>query len=131
MRSLVSVSAAQEKATYFELQETLTTSSRELQMTTGKLKQRSRDGQASEITLQALTELPDQTRVHVQVGKAFVLHPLSSVRDSLQKRSDEHRREALALAEKKTHLEAKVKQLEQDTQEFIQAHLKRGGGEGK
>lgn len=111
-------------STYSELQSNLSRATQELQLTTQKLGQRSRDGQLSALTLKALTEVPDDTRVHTQLGKAFITRPLDSVKQQLQKREEDCRREATSLASKKTSLEGRVKQIEQETQEFIQAHLK-------
>lgn len=114
----------QEFATFQELQNGMTTASRELQLTTGKLNQRTREEQLGGITLKGLNELPEDTRVHTQLGKAFLTQPLAEVKAALQSRSDDARKEAAMLTEKKVHLEAKVKQVESEVREFIQAHIK-------
>ena len=119
----------QEASTYNELQTSLMNSSRELQLTTAKLNARTRDEQLSRLTLNALNEMPEETRVHTQLGRAFLTHPLGDVKQSMQTRADDSKKEIVALAEKKAHLEVQVKQVEQEAQEFIQAHLKAAASE--
>jgi chaperonin cofactor prefoldin len=119
----------QESTTYNELQTSLMNSSRELQLTTAKLNARSRDEQLSRLTLNALNEMPEETRVHTQLGRAFLTHPLAGVKQSMQTRTDDAKKEVAALVEKKAHLEVQVKQVEQEAQEFIQAHLKAAASE--
>ncbi|KAG8459345.1 hypothetical protein KFE25_012981 [Diacronema lutheri] len=113
-----------EYATFQELQSNVTNVMRDLQLAGGRLNGRTREKQLGEITLKGLNELPAETRVHTQLGKAFLTQPLADVKASLQARTEEASREAAALAEKKAHLEAKVKQAEQEAQEFFQAHVK-------
>ncbi|KAJ1626067.1 hypothetical protein T492DRAFT_1035319 [Pavlovales sp. CCMP2436] len=111
-------------ATFQELQANLQRGHREQQSVSANSRIRAREEKMASVTLVGLNELPEGTRVHTQLGKAFLTQPLAEVKATMQARVVSAAKDLTMLIEKKAYLDGKVIQLEQEAQEFIKAHLK-------
>ena len=123
-----------DKENFQALQKEMAKAQQELSTTTTKLRTRNADAKHAGLTLSELNEVPDETRAFEQLGKMFVLRPLTDLKKELLDSSEKATKEVAALTEKRTHVEEAYKKIQEDFQEFVQAHLveqKEGEGEKK
>ena len=84
-----------------------------------------------QLTLAELAEIPDETRAYEQLGKMFILRPLADLKDQLLKSSETAQTECKNLTDKKEHIEAAYKKIQEDFQDFVKSHMVEAKEEGK
>ena len=75
--------------------------------------------------------MPDECLAYAQVGKMFLLQPLTELKSELTNTLDTATKEVKAMTEKKGHMEEAYKKVQEDFQEFVKAHVVEGEGASK
>ena len=78
--------------------------------------------------------MPDETKAYEQVGKMFLLKPITELKSALTENVEASAKDVASLTEKKTHQEEAYKKVKEDFQEFVKAHVveqKEGEGSGE
>ena len=75
------------------------------------------------LTLKELQAMDESTVAYQQVGKMFLQKPMGELKQALGEKAEGCAKEHDALTEKKAHVEAALKKLNDDFQEFIKSHL--------
>jgi prefoldin subunit 1 len=119
-----------DKENFQEMQTQMGQTQQELAALTTKARVRSAESKHAQLTLAELAELPEETRTFEQVGKMFLLKPLSDVKTKLGESATGGEKEAAALTEKKAQMEDSLKKLQEDFQEFVKAHMVEAKEEG-
>lgn len=112
-----------DKENFKELQESIAQAQGELSQLTTKLRGRNAEAKHSELTLAELTTVPDECKAYAQVGKMFLLQPLSELKQELSTKVDDATKDVTSLTDKRTHVEESFKKLQEDFQEFVKAHV--------
>ena len=98
-----------EKENLQELQQSVGQAEKELAMISSKLRQREIEGKRAELTKLELDTIADETPAYVQVGKMFLLEPLSEIKASLTKRVEDSTKDVAVLKEKQLHVKKVVR----------------------
>lgn len=94
-----------DKENFKELQESIAQAQGELSQLTTKLRGRNAEAKHSELTLAELTTVPDECKAYAQVGKMFLLQPLSELKQELSTKVDDATKDVTSLTDKRTHVE--------------------------
>ena len=135
MASLVQLELDEkDKENLQELQQEIAKAEVELQQTQLKLRTRNAEARHSQLTLAELASVPDETKAYEQVGKMFLLKPITELKSALTENVEASQKDVASLTEKKTHQEEAYKKVKEDFQEFVKAHVveqKEGEGSGE
>ena len=133
MASLVQLELDEkDKENLQELQQEIAKAEVELQQTAHKLRTRNAEAKHSALTLAELSTVPDETKAYEQVGKMFLLKPITELKGALTESVGAAEKDVASLTEKKTHQEEAYKKIKDDFQEFVKAHVvEKDEGEGE
>ena len=122
--SLVSLELDEkDKENFTELQQSMGQAQQELAQLSTKLRTRGAEAKHAELTLAELAEIADETRAYAQVGKMFLLQPLTELKSELEVKVDTCTKDVASLTEKRGHVEEAYKKVQEDFQEFVKAHV--------
>ena len=124
MAGLVSLELDEkDKENFQELQQSMAQAQGELQNLTQKLRTRGAEAKHAQLTLAELEAVPDECRAYAQVGKMFLLQPITSLKGQLTEKTEQCKKDVEAITEKKAHVEEASKKVQEDFQEFVKAHM--------
>lgn len=146
-----------DKKNFTELQNEIGKAKAEIAQVTNKMRTRAGEGKHAELTLVELADMGDDTtsyeqarrvpctrtapdrqqvarpcspRACAQVGKMFIIKPIGELRAALTATRDKCKAEIAGLEEKRTHVDTAYKKVQEDFQEFVNAHLVEAPAEG-
>ena len=112
-----------DKESLQELQQSMGQAQQELSMLRSKVAMREAEKRRSDLTLHELSDLPDGTKAYKQVGKMFLLKPMSDIKKNLTETCESVSKDVTSLNDKKKHVEDTYTKVQADFQEFVKAHM--------
>jgi len=112
-----------DKDNFKELQDSITEAQREIAGITQKMRTRNAEAKHAELTLEELSTIDDSTRTYEQVGKMFLMKPLTDLKAQLNETKESGQKEVASLTDQKKHREEAFTKLNDDFQEFVKAHM--------
>ena len=120
-----------DKENFQALQSQISEAQSEMALVSHKLRTRNAEGKHAQLTLAELSTMPDSTRSFEQLGKMFIIKPMATLKSELTERVEACKKDCLALEEKRTSVEAALKKVNDDFQEFVKAHAVEQGDDDK
>lgn len=94
-----------DKDNFKELQDSITEAQREIAGITQKMRTRNAEAKHAELTLEELSTIDDSTRTYEQVGKMFLMKPLTDLKAQLNETKESGQKEVASLTDQKKHRE--------------------------
>lgn len=112
-----------DKENFQELQQSVADAQRELAQIGQKIRTRNAEAKHAALTFAELEPIPDETRAFEQVGKMFLLKPMSDIKKNLTETCESVSKDVTSLNDKKKHVEDTYTKVQADFQEFVKAHM--------
>jgi len=104
---------------FVELQTKMVEANKEMKVADWKVENYKRSIKHTELTVDEIKSLPEETRLYESVGRMFMLSSRSGITDTLDKKQDKFKEEIKNLEAKKTYLEKSLKDSENSLRELV------------
>merc|ERR1712062_97427 len=104
---------------FVELQTKMVEANKEMKVADWKVESYKRSIKHTELTVDEIKSLPEETRLYESVGRMFMLSTRSDITDTLDKKQAKANEEIKNLEAKKTYLEKSLKDSENSLRELV------------